>query len=289
MSSPSGGESGHVDLTAGRFHYRTWRAGTDAPSTVLVHGNGSSSTTWCRVAPALNAAGMQVFALDLRGSRASVRPPAGSYGLREVADDLHDFIDALQISAPALIGHCWGAAVALALATGAFSDRVPPVLGGLVLEELPADLASTRNQPVVQDFLRMMRSPREYVARRVEVICRSWHPADRESLLGDACGADVDVYLSTIDDGAAAGPLLPLLRRLTVPALVLRGNPERGGMLNGRDWQVLQQCLPERAVAQEITGAGHEIHRGDYPSFMRLVEEFLRALCNNRGSSCTFP
>ncbi len=270
------GKSSYVDLAAGRFHYRRWAPDTAAPSAILLHGNGNSWTTWSRVAPALSAAGMEVFALDLRGNGSSVKPPIGSYGLPEVTDDLHDFIDALHIRGPSLIGHCWGAAIALALATGAFSDRVPPVLGSLILEELPADMSSPADQPVVQDFLRMTRSPREYVEKWVELICRNWHPIDRESLLGDACGADVDIYLSTVNDGASAGPLLPLLARLKVPALVLRGNPHRGGVLNDRDWQLAQQYLPEDAIAHELATSGHEVHRGEYPTFMRLVDEFLR-------------
>jgi pimeloyl-ACP methyl ester carboxylesterase len=271
------GKSGFVDLAAGRFHYRRWALGTDAPSAILVHGNGSTSATWSRVAPALSAAGVDVFAVDLRGNGRSVKSPAGCYGLPEVAEDLHNFIDAFGIRSPVLVGHCWGACIALALAAGAFSDRVPPVLSGLVLEELPADMSSTMEHVVVEDFLRMMRSPREYIEKWVALTCRSWDPIDRESLLEDVCGTDMDIYLSTVNDGAKAGPLLPLLARLEVPALVLRGNPRRGSMVSDRDWQLLRQYLPEHVIAHEIANVGHEVHRGDYPAFMRLVEDFLHA------------
>jgi pimeloyl-ACP methyl ester carboxylesterase len=218
---------------------------------------------------------VDVFALDLRGNGSSVKPPPGAYGLPETTDDLHDFIDTLQLDAPTLIGHCWGAAVALALASGAFSDRTPPPLSSLVLEELPADLSSTGEQPVVQEFMRLMRSPREYAEKWVDLICRNWHSMDRESLIENALGADLDIYLSTIKDGAGAGPLLPLLARLNVPALVLRGNPQRGGMLNGTDWQLVREYLPAHSTACELADSGHEVHRGDYPAFMRLVEDFL--------------
>jgi N-formylmaleamate deformylase len=278
------GKSRYVNLAAGRFHYRSWAPDTDAPSAILVHGNGNTWTTWSRVAPALSATGMEVFALDLRGNGSSVKPPAGSYGLPEVAADLHDFIDTLGIRAPVLVGHCWGAAIALALATGAFSDRVPPVISSLVLEELPSDMSSLGDQPIVQDFLRMMRGPREYTEKWVDLICRNWHPIDRESLLENACGADMDIYLSTVNDGARAGPLLPVLARLEIPVLVLRGNPQRGSILNGRDWQLVQQYLPEHSVARELADSGHEVHRGDYPTFMRLVEEFLRTTIQRDSS-----
>lgn len=271
------GESRYAELPAGRFHYRRWAAGPEAPGVVLVHGNGSSWTTWRRVAPALHTAGLDVYAVDLRGNGASVRPPVGSYGLPQVAGDLHDLIDVLALRAPTLVGHCWGAAAAVGVATGAFADRNPPALGGLVLEEMPSDMASTADQAVVDDFMRMMRSPREYVRKRVDLICRAWHPDDRASLVENACGTDEDVYLSAIKDGAAAGPLLPLLTRLTVPALVLRGNPWHGSMLSDEDWRTARRHLPQGAAAHEFPGAGHEIHRADCVGFMRVVLEFLRA------------
>lgn len=277
------GKSHYADVAAGRLHYRRWAADADAPSAILIHGNGNTWTTWSRVGPALNAAGMDVFAVDLRGNGSSVRTPAGSYGLPEVAADLHDLIDALRIEAPTLIGHCWGAAVALTLAAGPASDRDTPVLSGLVLEELPADMSSTAQQPAVQEFMRLMRSPRDYVERWVDLICRNWHPADRESLLENAHGADMDVYLSTIKDGSDAGLLLPLLARLKIPTLIMRGNPQRGGILNDEGWHLVQEYLPEHSIALELDDAGHEIHRGGYPAFMRLVEGFLRTAVRHDG------
>ncbi|MGI5489852.1 alpha/beta fold hydrolase [Microtetraspora malaysiensis] len=272
------GTSHYVDLPAGRFHYRRWTPHAPASSAVLVHGNGGTWATWARVGAALGAAGMDVLAVDLRGNGASVRPPAGSYGLREVAGDLDDFLRAVRVHAPLLIGHCWGGAAALALATGAVTDRVPPVLSGLVLEELPPDMAATATQPVVRDFLRMMRSSQEYVAKWVDLVCRDWHPVDRESLLEETREADVQVYFSTIDDGAAAGPLLPLLAQVKVPALVLRGDPRRGGMLSDADWQLAREYLPGHCVAGELPGSGHELHRGDFAGFMRLVRKFLATM-----------
>lgn len=272
---PVAGQSRYVELAVGRYHYRRWE--TDGPSVVLVHGNGNTWATWSRVAPALWADGFDVRAIDLRGNGSSVRTELGSYGLGELAGDLHDFIDALRIPAPTLVGHCWGAAVALTLATGAAGGRTPPALSRLVLEELPADMATTSEQPVVRDFLRMMRGSREYAEKWVELICHSWHPADRESLLDNASGADVAVYLSAIDDGAGAGPLLPLLARLTVPTLVLRGSRQRGSILTDADWQLARRYLPEHCRSHELVDSGHEVHRGDYPTFMRLVGNFLRS------------
>lgn len=278
------GRSHYVELTAGTIHYRRWASDRAAPSVVLLHGNGDNWKTWVRVAPALHATDLDVFAVDLRGNGASVRPPAGRYGLPELAVDLHDFVAALDIHRPVLVGHCWGAAIALTLASGAFGDGVSPVLSGLVLEELPADMAAPENQPVVRDFLSMVRRPRGYVRSWIDLACRDWHPLDRESLLDSARTTDLDVYLSAINDGANAGPLLPLLARLKVPVLVLRGNPKRGGILSNEEWRQLLRYLPDHSVARHLAENGHDIHRGGHAEYMRLVTEFIRTVvrCDGR-------
>jgi N-formylmaleamate deformylase len=267
--------SRHIRLRAGPFHYRCWVSDTDGPPVVLLHGNGDTSATWCRVGAALCSGGMRVFAPDLRGCGASVRPPVGSYGLGDVAADLRELIATLALHRPVLVGHCWGAAVALRCATGASGDDGPPELAGLVLEELPTDMASTVDQPAVRDHLRLLRSSREYAEGWVRLVCRSWHPADRASFVESVCSADEEVYLSVVDDGAAAGPLLPLLARLEVPALVLRGGRDRGSIIGDVDWRRMQRLLPANAVAHDVAGCGHDLHRGDFATFVRLVEHFV--------------
>lgn len=270
------GASHYVELAAGRFHYRHWAADRPAASVVLLHGNGSSWTTWSRVGPALRAHGLDVLAPDLRGAGRSVRPPTGAYDLPAVAGDVHDLIETLRLHRPVLVGHCWGAAVALTLAVGAAGGREPPVVGGLVLEELPSDMIAPREKPVVRDFLRMMRGSPEYVERWVALVCREWHPVDRRSLVENVYGADLDVYLSAMVDGATAGPLYPLLARLEAPALVLRGDPRRGGILTDDDWRRVIRNLPEGCSARELVGGGHEVHGGDYHAYLDAVTEFLR-------------
>ncbi len=124
-AAPAGathGRSQFVELPAGRFHYLHWgRAGL--PPAVLLHANCGSAATWARVGPAL-AGDYELFALDLRGHGASAAP--GSYGLRAAADDVVGFFDALELDRPLLIGHSWGAAVALVVASGAESTAPPP-------------------------------------------------------------------------------------------------------------------------------------------------------------------
>src|ERR1700730_15464995 len=128
MSSGSVVRSQMIDLPAGRFHYLSWGAErTDLPSMLLLHGITSSAQSWVRVGPAL-ATRYRVYALDMRGHGESIKPPAGAYSLRHTADDAAAFIEALGLDNPALMGHSWGGATAIVLASGAGSHRPIPTI-----------------------------------------------------------------------------------------------------------------------------------------------------------------
>src|SRR5947207_5615138 len=104
----NGARSHYIELPGGRFHYLSWGAEqTDLPDALLIHGITSSARSWVRVGPAL-ADRYRVYALDLRGHGDSIKPPAGSYSLRQTADDVLDLINALDMRQPLLMGHSWG-------------------------------------------------------------------------------------------------------------------------------------------------------------------------------------
>src|SRR5207248_4092452 len=112
-------QSQMIDLPAGRFHYISWGAErTELPSMLLLHGITSSTQSWVRVGPAL-AERYRVYALDLRGHGESIKPSPGEYSLRQTADDAVAFMEALDLRRPVLVGHSWGGATAITLASGA--------------------------------------------------------------------------------------------------------------------------------------------------------------------------
>ena len=67
-------------------------------------------------------------ALDLRGHGKSEAPGSGGYSVESVGEDVGAVADALGIERFALVGHSFGAGVALAYA-GAHPDRVSAVVG----------------------------------------------------------------------------------------------------------------------------------------------------------------
>jgi pimeloyl-ACP methyl ester carboxylesterase len=107
------------------LHARDW--GGVGQAVLLLHGLASNARIWDGVASRLAGAGLRVVALDLRGHGDSDQPGDG-YDFAGVAGDLPPVLAALGLERPLLVGHSWGADVALRLA----ADR-PGTLAGLAL------------------------------------------------------------------------------------------------------------------------------------------------------------
>ncbi len=100
-----------VDLRSLRLHYRDW--GGSGQPLVLLHGLASNSRIWDLAAPLL-ARRFRVLALDQRGHGLSDKPD--DYDFQAITGDLQAFIEALSLERPGLVGHSWGANVALQFA-----------------------------------------------------------------------------------------------------------------------------------------------------------------------------
>src|SRR3954451_1840403 len=95
-----------------RLNYRQWGAG--GPPLVLVHGLASTLRIWDFAAPLL-AEKFSVTAYDQRGHAFSDRPDEG-YDLATEAADLYGLTQALGLDKPVVVGHSWGATLALGFA-----------------------------------------------------------------------------------------------------------------------------------------------------------------------------
>src|SRR5579859_623693 len=135
MAPDTNAQSRTIDLPAGRFHYLSWGAErTERPAAVLLHGITSSALSWVRVGPALSER-YRVYALDQRGHGDSIKPPRGAYSLQHTVEDAMAFLEMLHLEQPIVIGHSWGGATTIALASGAWSARPVPALSHLILED----------------------------------------------------------------------------------------------------------------------------------------------------------
>jgi pimeloyl-ACP methyl ester carboxylesterase len=131
-----------------RVHYRDW--GGSGTEVVLLHGLSSSSRIWDMTAPLL-ARDFRVVAADQRGHGLTDRPDS-EYTFDEVCGDLEAVLAVLGWQRPVLVGHSWGAGVALQFAV----DHPESVRGLVLVDGGMTEISTTLNWEQAE---RVMRPP----------------------------------------------------------------------------------------------------------------------------------
>lgn len=260
-------QSQWIDLPDGRFHYLSWGAERSTlPAAVLLHGITSSAPAWVRVGPAL-ADRYRVFALDMRGHGDSIKPAAGVYSLQNTADDATAFMEALGLERPLLMGHSWGGATAIVLA----SRQNAPALSQVILED-PAYFMG-RADPA--DFIKDIGLSAEELRTTITANNPEWTDVDIEGKVDAMRKVSREAVVSVFKDTAPEGNILPLLAKISVPVLLIRADADLGTTLSEAAWNEAKGYLSGSSRAVEIAGSTHNVHRTRFEEFMRLVNDFL--------------
>src|SRR5579863_4466508 len=198
-----------IDLPAGRFHYLSWGAErTELPSVLLLHGITGSALSWVRVGPAL-AERYRIFVLDMRGHGESIKPPPGNYSLRQTADDAA-LIAALGLARPVLIGHSWGGATAIMLASGAGSSESVPALSHVILEDPAHSFGRGDAEQRAAPYTRDIGRPAEELRAEIAASSPGWTEADIAGKIDALHRVSREGVVSVFAEAARAGDLLPL-------------------------------------------------------------------------------
>jgi pimeloyl-ACP methyl ester carboxylesterase len=123
--APDTARSQEIRSDGVRLHVREWTGGDGG--VLLIHGLASSSRIWDLVAPRLVRLGLHPVAYDQRGHGRSSKPSSG-YGFERTTADAAAVIRATRLRRPLVVGHSWGANVALELAV-----RHPRLVSGAIL------------------------------------------------------------------------------------------------------------------------------------------------------------
>jgi len=264
-----------IDLPAGRFHYLSWGAErTELPSVLLLHGITSSAQSWVRVGPEL-ADRYRVYALDQRGHGDSIKPSAGAYSLRHTADDAIALIETLGLKRPVLMGHSWGGATAIALASGAWTQTPAPDLSHLILEDPAHDFGRGRAEERATNYTRDIGRPAHELRPEIAASNPGWTEADIEGKIDALHKVTREAVIGVFDEAGQAGDLLPLLANITVPTLLIRADAALGTTLSDAAWARAAQYLSAGSRAVQVNGATHNIHRSKFDEFMQVVNDFL--------------
>lgn len=129
-------KSSYLLLNELRVHYLRWGEPGQGQPVILLHGLASNARIWELTAPYLAVAGFDLIAPDQRGHGLTDKPDS-DLGFTTYTRDLLALITSLELDRPILVGHSWGASVALDYAARfAIGPRAPAgivlVDGGLI-------------------------------------------------------------------------------------------------------------------------------------------------------------
>jgi pimeloyl-ACP methyl ester carboxylesterase len=255
-----------VDVHGLRLAYRTWGA-PQAPPVLLVHGITSSSLSWARVGPALGAQ-YRVVAVDLKGHGDCDRPPAG-YRLEDQAAEVAQVAGALGIDRARVIGHSWGGAIAVHLATSA------GLVERLVLEDPSIVMTPERAATVGAGYAAQMGlPPAEAQAQAPQLRRPGWTDVDVAGKVDAMIKGSADAVRAVFAGGG--WDVRPLYRRIACPTLLLLAEPALGSIVPPDVLAEVRAAQPSMQVTT-IPQADHNVHRTQFEAFLAAVELFLAA------------
>jgi len=252
------------------------RCGTSGPAVVLVHGWGASRESFTLNANAL-AERCVVYRYDQRFHGESDKPSWG-FSVARLAADLKDFIDALKLERPVVVGTSLGCAVIWAyvelygeatLGKLVFVDQSPSQwslpdwkLGSKGIY----DAASlSRIQAAVQDL--------DAFAEGNAACCLSKPPAAEVlALLKRETLRCVPQHLALLMADHAPKDWRPLLRRITLPCLNLYGTDS--GCFPAEGCEAVGTLIGASCRSVIFEGLNHWLYLEDPARFNELVGQF---------------
>lgn len=260
--------AGDVDRDGVNLHFHRTGSG-DKPAVAMVHGFSDDGLCWTRVARQLEA-DFDVVMADARNHGRSGRGPGGP---DELADDLAHLIESLGLDRPALIGHSIGARTVADVAAAR-----PELVSRIVLEDPPwrAGETGTSDKDVdkrQQAFLAFLNSMTDMSDDDIVAGGRKtnpgWHDDEFPAWAASKqrLGPDAVEALAPTDWRASVA-------EVKCPALLIHGEPERGGIVTPEIADEIVTLNPLISKTQ-IIGAGHNIRREGLDAYVDAVRRFL--------------
>jgi pimeloyl-ACP methyl ester carboxylesterase len=269
-----------VTIDGVQLHYLEAGSG---PPVILLHGNVVSAEDFevSRLF-ALLARRHRVVAFDRPGFGYSNRPYGAMWSPAAQADLLRRAWTALGIESPIVLGHSWGAMVALTAALNhPKSLRGIVLLSGYYYSSLRADtlLAAPPSIPIVGDLLRFTVSPLLSEAMLPRLFRKMFAPLAVPRSFADRFLDGLPVRPSQIraesQDGVimvpAASGMEHRYRELMLPVAILAGTEDQ--VVNTEDQAVrLHRDVPHSTL-RLIPDAGHMLHHAVPEKVAEVVDE----------------
>jgi non-heme chloroperoxidase len=241
------------------------RGPATGPAIVLLHGYSDSSFSFSRIMPLLPP-DRRVIAPDLRGHGDSDKPASG-YRMADLAGDVIEMLDALDVPSAVIVGHSMGSFVAQALV-----EKAPRLVSGLVL------LGSA---PVaVNDTIKMLRSAVDELTDPVDIgfvrdfqygsIAQPVPYAFMQTAIATSMRLPAAIWRQLIKGMMEYEPQMP---RSSVRVLVIGGAQD--SVFSVKEQAALAQQYPF-ARLRLFDDAGHSLHWEQPEAFVRALLAFVR-------------
>jgi pimeloyl-ACP methyl ester carboxylesterase len=268
-----------IDIDGVRLHYVEHGRGDPL---VLLHGNGSMIQDFQSSGLIdLAAQRHRVIVFDRPGYGHSDRPRGRVWTADAQADLFYHALRALGVTRPIVLGHSWGASVALSLAA-----KYPDAAGAVVLASgyyyptprLDVAALSPPAIPIIGDLIRHTVAP---------LVSRLMWPALLRKMFGPAnvpgkfAGFPKEMTFrpSQIRASAAESALMVpqtierdrQYRQLQTPAVIIAGEDDRLIDIEGQSAR-LHRDVP-RSALRRIPGTGHMVHQTATVHVMAAIDE----------------
>lgn len=253
------------------FYTRTGSGEGDKPAVVLAHGITDNGLCWAQLAADLEADYDLIF-YDAYGHGQSSRiDPEKRFDL---AEDLHDLIQALELKKPAVLGHSMGAATA-----ASFAAKYPGWLSCLALEDPPwSDTVLTEEQgrQTMQEWKKRNLQAKEKTVKELIKAKKKKAPNWEEAVLEAWAESKLQIDPAVFDEY----PMHPTdwretAKAIDVPTLIITGDNDLGAIITP-ELGVEAMELMSFCEFGHISGAGHCVRYEQYQPYLTMVRLFLK-------------
>lgn len=268
---PNDWTQGTVKVDDGIELFYTRTGNGEKPPVVFAHGITDTGLCWGQLAKDLEE-DYDIVMYDAYGHGKSSRIDPD---LRfDMAEDLHDLIQALDLQKPAVVGHSMGAATA-----AVFAAKYPGWLSCLVLEDPPWSDSDVNIEQVKATLEAWKQSNLETKEKTVKELIRAKKkksPNWEEVILEPWAQAKLDFDPTVFD----VYPMKETDWRETaiaikVPTLIITGDNALGAIvtpeLGVEAMEIMSFC-----EFGHISGAGHCVRYEQYAPYLTMISLFLK-------------
>jgi len=262
---------GEVTITDGIELFYTRTGNGHKPTLVLAHGITDHGLCWHQFAADLEDK-YDLIMYDAYGHGKSSRiDPKKRFNL---AENLHDFILALELEQPGVIGHSMGAATA-----AAFAADHPDLIKALVLEDPPwsdQEVTETQIAARMQEWKKENLKAKEKTNKDLVKRQKKEAPNWEEAILDEWAQSKLLVDPAIFDqDPIDRRNWRKLAKGIRVPTLIVTGDNERGAIVTP-ELGVEAVKLLEKGEFGHISAAGHCVRYEQYQPYLMMVRLFLQ-------------